>query len=92
MTNWLGGNGMEWNALGWKGQDRKGMNAANKMEDMNEIHSKTGTWNPTWNLNGHPLDLVGENLFQQRGKFAEPPETKQPGTQLGTWMGTPWTW
>jgi hypothetical protein len=34
---------MEWNALGWKGQDRKGMNAANKMEDMNEIHSKTVT-------------------------------------------------
>ena len=30
------------------------------------------TWNPTWNLNGQPLDLVGENLFQQCGKFAEP--------------------
>ena len=50
------------------------------------------TWNPTWNLNGQPLDLVGENLFQQCGKFAEPPETNQPGTQLGTWTGTPWTW
>ena len=63
------------------------------MEEKREEEKKKGTphspankpiWNPTWNLNGHPSDLVGENLFQQCGKFAEPPETNQLGTQLGT--------
>ena len=47
------------------------------------------TWNPTWNLNGHPLDLVGKKfILAHCGMFAEakplPPETNQPGTQLGT--------
>jgi len=30
------------------------------------------TWNPTWNLNGHPLELVGKKfILTQRGMFAE---------------------
>ena len=46
------------------------------------------TWNPTWNLNGHPLGAVGKKFILTRcGMLAEAdplPETNQHGTQLGT--------
>ena len=30
------------------------------------------TWNPTWNLNGHPLDMIGKKfILTQCGTFAE---------------------
>ena len=36
------------------------------------------TWNPTWNLNGHPLDLVGKKfILTHCSVFAEAEHPKQ---------------